>query len=982
MKRIILILSIIVVVCSSLCPIIVSAAGVSVSVSPGAYPNQTTFNWSDNCYAIYGLFPKQFNIILDGTLVTSVSRGVNTYSMVVSPGTHTVTIAAPLSGTLTASASATFTVNATTYNIIYVGNGGTGIPPTQKKTHGTNIQLSDVIPTREGYNFLGWSTTGNNSVVEYNPGDIYDINSDLTLYALWEAIEGYIPYTNEDYFVFDGSAIDQYVGSDDVVRIPPRINGLKVREISEDAFNGNDTITTVILPDGVISVGDYAFAFCDNLETIELNEGLQIIGEGAFYGYNSTNKIKSIIIPSTVTEIEKNSFRSCQNLENVIFSGDNITTIGEYAFLECTKLSSITLPNSVTNMGSSVFEDCISLKSVKLSNGLTEIPSNCFNGCSSLTAIDIPDSVIKIGGSAFRECTSLSSVDLPNALQEISSYAFQNTSISEISLPQTVTSLGSGAFMGCTALKSIVIPSQVTIIPTGFASGCTSLSQIDIPYGVAEIKGKAFENCVNLTEIVIPDSVTDVRGFSGCSSLSTVKLSKNTENIGYQCFKNCTSLKNIEFPQSLKFIGESAFEGCSVLENIVLPTQLEEIDSLAFKDCSNLTNVTIPESVNRMGKQVLNNSGYYNNSLNWDGDVLYNGKWLLEAKTSISGDYTIKESTRHICSFAFNDCGNLTGIKFPYGIEHIPDNLFVDCTSLVNVEFPDTITSMEQAVFYSCDSLKSISLPDGIKSMGGWTFYMCSNLESVKLPYSITVIPERTFYNCTNLKNITVSELVTTIESRAFHNTNSLTDIYYSGTDWSNVTIGTYNTALDDANIHYNYSYTVLSPLVNIPSGEIESGTTIELSCLIDGATIYYATDGTEPNKSSLQYNDGITITGDTVIKAIAIKDGLADSSVATYTYSIKQIKPSLLDYTVTYKKTSSYYKFYLTFDEYVDNADLYLALYDSSGKMLTLVSEACEGDDYYIISVPLKADSVECRTFVWADNVKPIAFSKIVELD
>ena len=789
-------------------------------------------------------------------------------------------------------------------------------------------------------------------------------------------------YTDESDFIFDSGLLSGYTGTDSVVRIPPKIDGITVSVIDEDAFNGNDNITKVVLPVGVYAIWDYAFAFCDNLESVELNEGLKTISEGAFYGYNSTNKIKSITIPSTVTEIEKNSFRSCQNLENIIFFGDNITTIGEYAFLECTKLSSITLPDSVVNMSSSVFEDCTSLKSVKLSNDLTEIPSNCFNGCNSLTSIDIPDSITKVGSGAFRECTSLSSVDLSNTLREIGSYSFSNTSITEISLPQTVISVDSGAFMGCTALKSIAIPSQVTIIPTGFASGCTNLNQIDISYGVTEIKGKAFENCVNLTEVVIPDSVTDVRGFNGCSNLSKVTLSKNIENIGSQSFKDCTSLKNIELPQSLKFIGESAFEGCSVLENIVLPAQLEEIDSLAFKDCSNLTNVTIPESVNRMGKQVFNNSGYYNNSSNWDGDVLYNDKWLLEAKTSISGDYIIKESTRHICSFAFNDCASLTRIEFPYGIEHIPDNLFVDCTSLASVEFPDTITSMEQAVFYNCSSLKNVSFPDGIKSMGGWTFYMCNNLESVKLPYSITVIPERTFYNCTNLKNITVSELVTSIESRAFHNTDSLTDVYYSGTDWSDITIGTYNTALDDVNIHCNYSYTVLPPVANIPSGEIESGTIIELNCLIDGATIYYTTDGTEPDKNSLQYTNGITITEDMVIKAIAIKDGLADSGISVFNYTVKQVKPSVLDYTVTHKKTSSYYKIYLNFDEYVDNANLYLALYDSTGKFLSLVSEPCEGDNHYIISVPIKSGSAECRTFVLTDDIKPIAYSKSIELD
>ena len=155
-----------------------------------------------------------------------------------------------------------------------------------------------------------------------------------------------------------------------------------------------------------------------------------------------------------------------------------------------------------------------------------------------------------------------------------------------------------------------------------------------------------------------------------------------------------------------------------------------------------------------------------------------------------------------------------------------------------------------------------------------------------------------------------------------------------------------------------------------------------ELNCLIDGATIYYTLDGSEPSRNSLIYNGSITITSDTIVKAIAVKDGLANSDVVTYTYTIKEVKPSILDYSVAHKKTSSYYKFYITFDDYVDDANLHIALYDSKGILLSMTCEPCEGDKYYIISVPVKQSGVICKTFVWTDKFKPITHSKSVELE
>ena len=178
-----------------------------------------------------------------------------------------------------------------------------------------------------------------------------------------------------------------------------------------------------------------------------------------------------------------------------------ISKIGNYAFYNCSNLTSITIPDSVTSIGSYVFQYCSSLTSITIPDGVTSIGSSAFLGCSSLTSITIPDSMTSIGSAEFSGCSSLMSVTLPNSLTSIGGSAFSGCSnLTSITIPEGVTSIGDRAFYGCSSLTSITIPDSVTSIFDSTFSNCRSLTSAIIGNSVTRINSNAFSSCGTSTE--------------------------------------------------------------------------------------------------------------------------------------------------------------------------------------------------------------------------------------------------------------------------------------------------------------------------------------------------------------------------------------------------------------------------------------------------------------------------------------------------
>ena len=349
----------------------------------------------------------------------------------------------------------------------------------------------------------------------------------------------------------------------------------------DSPFYQNSNIKSVIIGNGVTSIGDYVFEGCENLT--------------------------SVTIPNTVISIGDDAFDCCTSLTNVTIP-DRVTSIGNEAFYYCKSLTSVTIPDSVTSIGSYAFCGCKSLTSVSIGNGVTNIYSFAFVDCTSLTSVTIPDSVTSIGDYAFDGCTSLAGVTVGNGVTSIGSGAFNGCeSLTSVTIPDSVTSIGSYAFDGCTSLTSITIPDSVTSIGDRAFYNCTSLTSVTIPNSVTSIRDSTFKNCTSSTSVTIPDSVTSIDNYAfySCWDLTSVTIPDSVTNIGDDAFGNCTSLTSVTIPDSVTNIGDDAFKGCMSLTSVTIPDSVTSIGYATFEGCKRLTSVTIPNSVTSIGNNAF-----------------------------------------------------------------------------------------------------------------------------------------------------------------------------------------------------------------------------------------------------------------------------------------------------------------------------------------------------------------------------------------
>ena len=224
--------------------------------------------------------------------------------------------------------------------------------------------------------------------------------------------------------------------------------------------------------------------------------------------------------------------------------GNLCTSIGENAFSQgwnkAYPLSSVTIPSSVTSIGQYAFYDCSSLTSVVIPNSVTNIDEWAFGSCSGLTSVTISDGVKSIGLAAFIECNKLTSVTIPNSVTTIDKRTFEGCSgLTNVNIPNTVTSIGDDAFRNCRSLTSVTIPSSVTSISTGAFFAC--LTSVNIPNNVISIGNAVFNNCSGLISVTIGSGVTSISAyvFANCSSLTNVIVEATTApTINSYAFQN------------------------------------------------------------------------------------------------------------------------------------------------------------------------------------------------------------------------------------------------------------------------------------------------------------------------------------------------------------------------------------------------------------------------------------------------------------
>lgn len=305
-------------------------------------------------------------------------------------------------------------------------------------------------------------------------------------------------------------------------------------------YSCRENIESVVIKNGVKTIGNYAFLDCKKLDDISIPSSVVSIGEYAFWDCTG---LGSVVIPDGVVTIYDGAFYLCQGLTDVTIP-NSVTSIGKFAFSDCSSLGSITIPDSVTSIEDGVFTSCTGLKNVVIPNSVVRIGEDAFGNCSGLTRIVIPDSVTTIGKFAFSSCSGLTSVTIPDGVAAIERYTFHFcTALTRVNIPNSVVTIGDSAFGDCESLTSIAIPKSVTFIGWGAFSECTGLRSISIPNSVITIDEYAFSRCDGLTSITIPGSVTTIGegAFNYCSGCRILEITSSTTDIGSRAFGHWTT---------------------------------------------------------------------------------------------------------------------------------------------------------------------------------------------------------------------------------------------------------------------------------------------------------------------------------------------------------------------------------------------------------------------------------------------------------
>ena len=626
-------------------------------------------------------------------------------------------------------------------------------------------------------------------------------------------------------------------------------------------------LTTLFLGDSVTGWGKNSFAYCDSLTAIYVDESNRYYCsvDGVWfekdmttlYWYPAMHSNTTYTIPNGVNAIWGNAFRGCSLLTEVTIP-NSVTSIGSYAFSDCPSLNAVTIPNSVTSIENSSFSGCSSLNTVTIPNSVTSIGNSSFSGCSSLNAVTISDGVTSIGERAFYECSSLTEIVIPDSVTSIGNEAFENcASLVSVTVPSGVSSIGSSTFYGCNALASVTIPDSVTSIGSSAFYSCYSLTLLHIPNSVTSIGNSAFNECTALSDIYYDGTsaqwdaisigssnvalINATRHFSDGSAtpalsgacgdgltwtlesgvltisgtgamtnysygeapwygfgITRVVIGDGVTSIGNYAFDDCRSLNEAEIPDSVTSIGYDAFNSCFALAAVDIPDGVTYIGSYAFRYCRSLTAVTIPDNVKSIGEAAFSACTKLTSIHVGENNAAY---------SSLNGVLFNKAQTTLICYPA----GGEGSYSIPDSVTCIGYCAFSNCESLISVIIPNTVTKIRGSAFARCSSLVLINIPNSVTSIGDFAFDNCAKLAAITIPDSVTTIGEAVFQWCAALVSVTIPDSVTNIADWAFNVCSKLTDVYYGGTaeEWKKVSIGSYNTSLTNAAIHYTDKYAV-----------------------------------------------------------------------------------------------------------------------------------------------------------------------------
>ncbi len=588
--------------------------------------------------------------------------------------------------------------------------------------------------------------------------------------------------------------------------------------------------------------------------------------------YNDVG-ISNVVVPDTlgglpVMGIENSAFSRCDYVESITIP-EGITYIASWAFMECMRLTDVSIPGTVATVQSNTFYNCPSLTSITLGDGVSEIGPSAFSECTSLTSVTIPVTMGTIQGFAFDMCYSLTDIYYAGTQQQweeiyidwsgneyLQNAIIHFNSTGAEPLPDGILGMGS---CGTDMTWSLDDAGTLTFTGSGamndFSADRTpwwslraSIQRIAFSGNITSIGNYAFSCCNKLTEVSIPDSITHIgeNAFVSCTGLTDINIGDGVVSIGSYAFSSCTALTKIEIPKNVTIIGDDAFYFCIRLSEITV---------------------------------VAENKNYAS-----DCGILYNKEMttLLCAPEGFTGRYTVPEGVTAIADNAFSNCEKLTGITIAGSVTTLGDNVFNRCYALTDVTLSNGVETMGSSVFYNCTALTQIVFPDSITTMGSAVFQGCNNLAFAALGSGVTSLGYYVFDGCTNLKSVYIPAGITNISRYVFDDCDSLTDVYYGGTQeqWESVTVGTYNDDLLNAQVHYN------TMDITADSGTCGENLvwTLDLAGTLTitgtGPMTNYVYNSTLSTKSTHPWDDTAN-----AIRKIVIEDGVTSIGANAFTY-------------------------------------------------------------------------------------------------
>ncbi|MBO4805224.1 MAG: leucine-rich repeat domain-containing protein [Paludibacteraceae bacterium] len=518
--------------------------------------------------------------------------------------------------------------------------------------------------------------------------------------------------------------------------------------------------STLIIPEGVVSIDSYAFytfSGCPSIHEVIFPKSLRTIGESAFGNSN----IEKLILPGWVDSIGSRAFLYAGEFH----LSDSISFLDDWAlprirlnrlvfYANGTKCYGwvgdpdscppiVRIPKGVTYLKSGAFSDCTNLEEVYLPEELTSIEPFTFSNCKKLRKVHLPSILKKVNLNAFRHCESLTDMEMPSGVCAIIRDFYGE--VTELQLVSKGVSTKTRDFYYCQAPfdNGLLIYANGTKCGGWLGAGCPD--SICLPQGVLEIDSFAFRGCESLRTIVLPEGVESIGAgaFSGCGALSKLQLPSSLKSIGKDAFRMCYSLRGMDLPDSLRTIGAGAFWECSHIPGFNLPKTLDSIGEEAFYNCDRVKSIVIPTGVKCIGVNTFAGC-----------DSLRNVE--------------IPEGVETIGAHAFENCCSLENVMIPNSVSSISAYAFSGCHALENVTIPNSVSSIGAYAFSGCHALKNITLPNSVLSIGNNAFEVCYRLSSIKLPDSVKVVKRGTFLSCSSLQKVELPSSLERIEAYAF----------------------------------------------------------------------------------------------------------------------------------------------------------------------------------------------------------------------